>query len=306
MSGATTTTLAPLIEEQITEGMSVHWRNMMVLALFGPGTDQKNDTGVRTRFHYNGQTAVEWSEGDAPPAAGYQSYVEGLQSFRNFRVPIEVSGHAQDERQDATGDGYMSALAEEQERALNDLMHGINTGLLDTSTGGLQGLVDDSTAFMGLARATYTQLAAYESAVGGALTLAALKTMTRTLRDQPRAGRPNLIIFSPTIADTYTGIVDSGANFHRRDVTAAPGDAFDIAPAPTAARFQGIATYEMPDLTASVLLCIQREDFYIKWKRRVKVRAMGATRDADMWDATARLMLGCRNPRRQGKLTGLT
>lgn len=306
---ATTTTIAALVGEIFSEGVSTLYRNDELMRLF-PIVDQAGDV-PRWVAHYAGQTGEEFSEGAAAPAAGNQSYLDATGAWRYFRVIVQVTGHAQDRLRSGNAvSGFGPALAEEMSRGQRDLVHLVTTSLLDTSAGGIQGIVDNSGTVYGIDRSTYTWWQSVETAVGGALTLNNLQTLSTDIRNQPRRGKPDLLIAAPNQLQNYINLVTNGTNTLASIVRAAPASQtignLDIGYAPTAVAFQGAPIVEMPNLTNTVWLMLDSRWWQIKRIRDIQVKPLSNVGDEDTYQISTALNLCCRNPYLQGKLTGVT
>lgn len=306
MAGETTTTLASVITEVFQPGADVLWRNNAMLSLFGPPVDQAGDV-PRWVVHYAGQTATEFSEGAAAPAAGSQSYADAVLAWRYFAVTVRVTGHARDRlRASNAAPGFGAALPEAMSRGQRDLVHGISTSLMDNSAGGLDNAVDSTGTYAGLARGTYAWWASYEQSIG-TLAESDLETMFAALEDQPRItqamGPVDLILATRAVVTTLKGLghTNAGHTMIRTDM----GNSLNLGFPTSGTMVQGVPVVVVPNLTSGTLMALRRNMIRVLRIRDFEVKQLGPTGDYDEFMISAGYALQCENPYCCGKLTDI-
>lgn len=306
MAGDTTTTQAALVQEVFRPGVTTLWQNDRMLQIFGEPIDQAGDV-PRWVVHYSGQTAEEFTEGTALGIASSQGYLDAVLAWRYFRVPVEVTGHARDRlRAGNAVPGYGAALAEALSKAQRNLVHGISTGLMDTSAGGLLNAVDSTGTYAGIARATYSWWASYEQSIG-TLAESDLEAALAGLEDQPRItagmGPVDLIVTTRAALTAVKGLghTNNAASLIRAEMGAPINLGFPT----SGTMIQGIPVVVMPNLTAGTMLFLRRSMFRVLRIRDFEVKPQAPNGDSDVFQISYGCALQCDNPYPQGKLTDI-
>lgn len=306
MAGETTTTLATLVGEIFREGADVLWRNDAMLRLFGDPIDQQGDV-PRWGVHYAGQTATEYSEGAAAPAAGSQSYADAVLAWRYFAVTVRVTGHAMDRLRPGNAiAGFQAALPEAISKGQRDLVHGVSTALMDNAAGGLDNAIDSTGTYAGLLRSSYAWWASYEQSIG-TLAESDLETMFAALEDQPRItsgiGPVDMILTTRAVVTTLKGLghTNAGYTMIRTDM----GNPINLGYPTSGTSIQGVPVTVVPNLTSGTLLALRRNMFHVLRIRDFTTEPLGKTGDYQEFLMTCGFALQCENPYPQGKLTDI-
>jgi hypothetical protein len=248
-------------------------------------------------------SAATFTEGAALPVSGQVTWVQASAAWTYFRSVVKLTGHSEDSAQ-GTDNGPQQQDYEftNGTLALKDL---VNTTLLADAATGLLGIVDDdTTAYYGLSRATYTGLQAYVSAVGGALTLAEMLNMYEGVRDNDRGGLPK-IVFSGfnQITNYYSlGAAVGANNVSARDVGQPSG--VDYGYRESAVSFCGVPWVGIPDFvdTEIVMLDTAPGNWGLAVHREFRVDEMAKEDDSRTFQLSYACALICPQPQKQGKL----
>ncbi len=250
-----------------------------------------------------------YSVGDPIPAAGHLNWVQAVFAWQYFRIPIEIHGHAKD---DAVGtDLGPMQLNSEMEAKIATLVDLVQTTFMADSTVGLLGLIDDdTTAFGGLSRSVYTGLQGEVSAVGGALTLAALNNHLRDQRDNEHVGRPGLLMSRGNQINYYKLLLPgTGAGAEHNASVHDTERAFDMGFPNEKVRFAGTPWAEVPDFvnTEIAFLDMRPQNVpYVVKHREFQVRPHDSGRDSDLYEVTFAMALATDHPEKHGKMETLT
>lgn len=255
----------------------------------------------------DGVTAESYVEGQALALPGTPVYKKASLASRYERAVQKVTGHVRD--QIARGGTYEDARARAVEAATKSLMSNSEASLLgSTQDVGIASIIDAVDTYAGLLPATVTQWASLETAVGGALTVAVLDTMYRTLSDSPRGASPEVIMSGLRQRELYVRIVGAVAGTGlQSNPRAEQGLAYDLGIVGTApVSFNGIPWAPIRLMTASELYMLDvSSGMELRMQRALQVEQLAKTDDDDRIMVSHAWMLVVRNRRKQGKLTGL-
>jgi len=301
----TTTSAAEVIRPIVREGFTeAVYRNNSLIPIFlanqgGAPRPSGGDTSRRFKVNSAGNGSVEtFTEGQAAPASGEQTWVSAAVAYTHFRIMLEFTGHARAALQ--AGQGYVDAIGEEIALGQKDLVDLITTTYM-SGTNGMETAVDSTTTYAGIARGSAAYWESYEAASVGTLAVTDLEDMIEALLDNDRgASAEGMRLFMP---------YNQATNIYR--LTGTPATQFiadgDKAPAFLRQTFAGIPMSPLGDFTNTVIILA---DMPGKWEvvehEGFMTKDMGATGDADLAMVTYRGALVCLDPKLQGKLPGVT
>jgi hypothetical protein len=297
MSGLDTTRAANNIRTIVAPTMNdAVFRNNRLFQHFLDGGESDGDTAYRWNVISAPNDSVKtFNEHDAFPDAGYQAVQRAAVSWTNLVGTMKITGSA---RAALKNSGYGDHVALESDGLQADLVDLATTTALTGSTG-LLTAVDSTSAYAGVTRGG-DWFDSSETAVNADLSFDAMSTMYFDMIDAEIAAKPDIVITSPTQGQKHYNI--SGQPGMKMF---APGD-----PASQMSNqmFNGVPVLMMPDLTSSVLLMLDRtgRNFEFKAHRMLEVYFRGRSGDSDVYDMIMAYAFVCRNPKKQGKLTGLT
>lgn len=320
---ASTTTLTSNVRPVVAaESVLVKFVNRELFNIYKtigvPELTQTGGSAVEWRVNRaTGNSSVEvFSEGQAPLASGSQTWAAPSLSFVYHRGIVQISGHAMDQLKstylpELTADSLMGEIS----GVMDDLEDLYNTTFLGSTNNGMLIAVDSTGTYASLARASVTDWASAETAVGGVLTVAALSGLAETLRDNDRGAHLEAIIMPHNQITNYQALVGpenatDAAKMVRYQSAAGGGPVTaDVGFEIMKSSFNQIPIYGCPDLTDTEILYLS--DIKKTW--RVVTTRPWHTRDLSINDDSAarkQISIGltpvCLNPRLQGKLSGVT
>jgi hypothetical protein len=327
---ANATTLSPLVKPQVLPAVEVlKYINTELTTFFelagmpmhvsqgGDSFDWKISAGPVN-------TATEiFTEGQAPAAAGNQTYASPELAYIYFRTVAQLSGHAGDQMRSSWVSGDEASAAQlfgELSQGWDDVQDLVNTTFMGSANNGLQQAIDSTGTFAGINRATTTQFASLETAVGGALTAAVMRDAYEGLRDNDRGGKPEAILMPWNQVSNYESLAGASngtdaAKLLRIMGQPGQGTAFDLGWATnggsvlTGMSYSGIPIYGLGDQTNEVILWLS--GVQSKWRYAVQ-RDMHQRPLSISDDTEAKVQLSfaatpaCLAPHQQAKLTGVT
>jgi hypothetical protein len=293
----TTTTAAQVIRTKSESGfVDAVFRNNSFLMYFGAPAAQGGDTNIRWKVNSAGNTSTEvFTEGLPQPAAGNQSYVTAAVAPNYFRAMLQITGHARDALQSA----WFDAIAEETLLARADVVDLITTTAM-SGTNGIETMIDSTTTYAGIARGAAAYWESTETAVAGPLAVSDLEDLLETIRDNDKGGNPTHIF----------GPLNQVTNFARLSGTpyvqnGGPADKGQHLMGPS---FAGRPFIGLPDFTNDVIVMADMRpgNFGMYQQRAWDVKAMAPSGDSDVMQLSWAGLPICRQPKFQGKLTGVT
>lgn len=323
--GADTTSLSTLVRPQVEEQPSIvmYTNNSFLPAMKSLGMSEgpaSGDTAYRWKvIRGTGNSSVEtFTEGQALASSGSQSWIEAALSWVYFRAHVQMTGHARDAlRSHYVGDAYLGNLAGEVKYAIDNITDLMTTTFLGTGSNGLQLAIDNAGTYANVNRSTYSDWGSHETALSAALTVASMTAEVEALRDNDIANsgtRYDAAVMPVNQITNYValgGVENStaGARLVRYIAEPGKGPHMDVGWDDTGVTFMGKPVVGCGDLTDTVILflCNVSDDWFLRHIRPLESKELAISDDS-----AAKLQLsvgsafGCRNPRRQAKLTGVT
>lgn len=246
-------------------------------------------------------------EGQGMPTMGTPAYRQASVPAIYARAFAQNTGHVRDQ---AARQGFYQ---DPKQIAIDNAIQKLRVILDSTLAGsannrGLASIIDAADLYGGLDPATVTEWASYEVNIGGALALAGLNTMWRTLVDTPRGADPSDILVALLQFERYTslaGPVASTAGYQPRQERGLP---YDLGMMKEMASFNGAGITPIRSLATSELFMLDPSDgIELREQRSLEVEELAKTDDNDPTIMASRALVPVvRNRRKQGKLTGLT
>jgi len=297
MSGLDTTKAANNIREIVAPSFEDSvFRNNRLFSLFADGGESEGNTAYRWNVTSAGNDSVKtFVEYDALPDPGYQAVQRAAVTYINLVGTMQITGSA---RAALKNTGYGDHVALESDGLEADLVDLATTTALTGTTGLLSG-VDATTAYGGVTRGG-AWFDSTETAVGAELSFDAMSTLYFDMIDAEVGAKPDIVLASPTQGQKHYNISGMpGMKMFN------PGDP---APQMSDQQFNGMPVMLMPDMTSSVLMMLDRRGRHFQFvtHRNLEVYFRGRSGDSDVYDMIMAFILVCRNPNKQGKLTGLS
>jgi len=290
---------AVLIEEVYRPGfVEAVYRNNDFLSRFPAPITQRGGRYVNWMVHRSGNGSVEvFTEGQASPNAGGQLYALAQVAWTYVRGNIELTGHALDAMQS----NYTGAdlLEEEMTQVQEDLRDLLNTSFMG-GTYGLELAVDSGSTYAGIARGSASYWESTETAVSGTLAYSDLVDIFEAISDNDKGGKVTEV---QVPWNQQTNIYNLAGMPATKMTT--PEDA---ARGLTGQTFNGRPIVAMGDMTDTVIMMldISPGQFEVVQIRPMQARFQGRAGDADVYQISTGAAFICKNPKRQGKLTGVT
>lgn len=190
--------------------------------------------------------------------------------------------------------------------AINESIEDVLVKISASITTSLGAQVDSTTAYSdaALARATYS-LASLETAVGGALTLAAMEDLLEGLQDTTYGiiGTEDLVWLMPRNQLTNLSRLALGTGA----LTAYEGNnPLDAGKVFRTKSFEQIPILVIPGMTTTEIYLVNKRDSRIDYHNPIKVTPKDTSEWADQFLSVGGANLIVGDPRRCGKLTGVT
>lgn len=265
----------------------------------------------------NSATEV-FSEGQAAPVAGKQTYTRCSLSPFFSRVVCGVTGHVRD--QVRKGGTYDDALAIELQKGTADLMKKVEDTLVgSTQDQGIQSIVDAGDTYAGVAPGSVAAHASLETAVGGALTMATLQDTLETLSLSPYLSAPTHLLSCHNQITNYIDLTGPGnataANRLARFTPPAMAQGqgrFDLGMTPGGLNggvvgFNGMDWIPISGLTNTVIIFLDANaGLELMVYRDLEVRPLPSQSDDDLYQISFACALKAPVRKAHAKLTGVT
>lgn len=271
------------------------FKNSEVLPVFPAPVGSPGDTAYRWKIHSAANASPEvFTEGADLPEADSQEWVTGAVSYVYFAGTTQISGHARD----AMRSSYLPQALDLELTMLRDDMIDLISRTWLGSTYGLELAVDSTSTYAGLTRGSLTAFESKETAVSAIVSFTDMIDMLEALRNAEYAANPNAILCNWNQLTRLYSITGQPAIKQL-------GSDRDAAPGYTGVSFAGIPVRAVRDMTTTIILFLDTSKFANVVHREFQVdeRRSG---DSDVFHLTFANALVCREPMKQGKLTGCT
>jgi hypothetical protein len=295
----TTTTQAEIIREAVAPGfVKGVYRDESPIPLFGAPVGPFGDTARRWKINSTGNTSTTtYSEGQALDGAGNQGWVSAADPYLAVRYEVEVTGHARA----ALRSNWVDGISEEFMLGNQDLID-LVARTVQSGTNGLETAVDSTATYAGITRGAATYFESAETAVNGLLATTDGVDLIETMADNDRgANINNMVWLMPW--NQYTNMYN---------LTGGPAaqmiDDKDKVPGYFGQTFARIPVVPVPRQTDTVIMLLDLTpgNFEMVEHQPITVYDQGRSADADLFLITYLFKLVCKNPKMQGKLTGVT
>lgn len=216
---------------------------------------------------------------------------------RVFKVNLDYMGSV-------GGEPGIDAVGQTLENAAKDHWDLVNRTFITDLTAQIDSASTYSDA--ALNRSTYTALASYETAVGGALTLAVMEDMLEAMLDNDRGGRlDDYALLMPYNQKTNLSRLGagSGAGYN---IQLAPGGTMDIGRLASLETWNGVPIVPTHDMDNSTILMVHRPSTKIYWTRQLTITEKEEAADTMLFHLTSNWNIVTWNPKMSGKLGTLT
>ena len=295
----TTTTTAQVIKEVISPGfIDAVYRNNDLLPIMPPPVPSGGDTTYDWKLNSAGNSSSQiFTEGQVAPASGNQSWVSAAVDYTHFRIMVTITGHARA----ALRSNYVDAIREEFVLGQQDLVDLITRTYM-SGTNGIETAVDSTTAYAGITRGSASYFESLETAVSGNLAATDLEDLIEGLADNDRGANTGAMRFMVPW--------NQATNIYR--LTGVPATQFisdaDKVPNFLSQTFAGMPIARLGDWTDTVIILADMTpgNWVVVEHEPFMVHDQGRSADADVFMETFRGGIMCKQPKMQGKLTGIT
>lgn len=304
MPGVTTSNLTGLLNE-VTPQLSIDAVENKTWPLeFFPMTSQRGDTAYRWKVRTSGNTGVEsFAEGQAEPVAGAQTYTAANLAWANYRIKLRIERIAIEDARDVdlVGDLVSREVADAEKDLVEDMTDDVYGTAAVPAITGIASAVDSTGTYAGIAKATITVWASYESDVSTGVD-ADITTALDDLRTPARKGRPTHILANETESRVIAGFHDG--NVAPTYMLEGGADGMLYRGGYTGVTYDGgVSLVTVPGYTANEVIIIQRDDWLMVTHRDFLLDPWQLEGDAIHTTLSWRGQLVCLHAGRQGKLT---
>jgi hypothetical protein len=242
-------------------------------------------------------TSAIFTEASVMPSAAYETVVNAYVSPVYIWDTVQISGILKD----ALGSGgHYDAFDLEIQGKINSIRDLFETSFLG-STYGLEVAIDSSTNYGGITRSSATYWQSTETAVSAALSVANLRDLIESCKDNDKGGLKKPLWMVPW--NQYSNIWS---------LTGSPGTKMFNPKDPlenlSNQTLDGAPVVAVGDMTDTVILALDMRPELWRYEefRPLTITPHNKSGDSDVYLITAALSLACLNPKMHGKLTGVT
>ncbi len=314
-ASGTTGSIQDALKTQAMTGLQESlFKNNEVLGNFGAPIPFTGGATMNVKHHYAGNASVgTYSEGDALGAPGSQAYLTAQWPAQYYRAQIQITGHAEDQLLGGSAQAaFYNQLENEFTLAMEDLIDRVSTDCLGTGLTapvGIQGICDSAGTIATINRSTYSWFQAYETA-GGTTTVAVsdLDGAMQNSSDADYAAQITEIWTSWKQVNKLKGVIGNPgvANNSVRIDIGGNGGMLNTGSIINGIKYGNIDIKPIRDLTNSIILGLTMPTFFLGRMREWTVKPLGYTDDSTKYLLTGAWGLGCRNPKKNWKVTTLT
>ncbi len=252
-----------------------------------------------------------FSEGQAPPDAGRQTYVQAQLNAFYVRDVWGVTGHVRD---NARKSGYhQDVLDAESMLAELDLFKGCEDQLMgSTQDRGLAAIVDSTGTYANLAQGTYSQWAAEENdASSAALTIAMLQTLHREMKSASvsgvaRGARSSHWLMPPSQFEAYQNTVGAGNGTAANRLVRMSQDSTDFGFTAQTMTFNNLPIVVIPTMTSTELYLVDVSDIELLIHRDLEVAPIASNPENEMYQVSFAVAHKVKSRNKHGKIINLT
>tara|TARA_Y100000310_G_scaffold295741_1_gene327377 strand:- start:2639 stop:3544 length:906 start_codon:yes stop_codon:yes gene_type:complete len=297
----TTSTASEILHDVIAPGfVEGVYRQTAPIPLFGTPIGPFGNTSRKWKLNSSGNSSVAvYTEGQPLSGAGVQGWSSASDPYLAVRYEVEATGHAKAALREGARD--VDALGEEFILGQKDLVDLVAT-TIQSGTNGMETAVDATATYATVARGSASWFESAETAVSGLLAVTDGLDLIETMADNDRGSNiANSVWLMPW--NQYTNLYNLQGGPANQNI----GDA-DKVPGYLGQTFARIPVVPVPSMTDTVIMLLDLT--FGNWEmiehQPLMVHDQGRSGDADLYLVTYMFKLVCKNPKMQGKLTGVT
>lgn len=315
MAGQTTSALSALLRENVAPGTSdLLFRSTPLLNFIRANGGVVDGVGAAP-FSWNivtaANTSVEtFTEGQAPPAAGSQTYARTSLQPVYVRVVLGNTGHVRDNAR--KGGYYEDPLNFERMMAEFDVMKKLEDTLVgSTQDQGIAAIIDSTGTYANLSQGSYSMWASEENTGVGALTATAMQLLYEEMSlgtngGVPRDASPTHWLVPTEQKNNYVNLI--GPNAASPLYRYGPGQSPDAlgygdVTGPTAA---GLPLVEIKTLTNTEIYLVDATDIELLVHRDLELAPIVGNPEMDQYQLSFAVAFKVKRRNKHGKMTGVT
>jgi hypothetical protein len=261
-----------------------------------------------------GNSAEIYTEGQAAGTPGAQTYTNLTATPVYFWAWVRLSGHVRDAIRNGGSKPGLNPAAAEFLGTFGDIADLMNTTFMG-STYGVTQIVDSANTVFGVDQSSVAVHAASETALGGALTQAALTNISEASRDNDKGGNWRLALCGHNQITNYTnlaGAAGASNNSVRFDMSTVGGGRMDLGPDPSQAEFQGRPLIGIGDFDDNTIVGLDTRmtrfgpNWALKTARYFETREHNKAGDDDVYQLSTARALVCHVVKYNWKLGTVT
>ncbi len=314
MSGQSTSTLSALLKPTVEPSpVDLCFRETDFLNLLRIA-GRISPTAGAAPFSWNVMTSVNastevFTEGQAPPQAGKQTYVQTSLSPFYVRGVCGRTGH---QRDNEARNGYYAPVQITESMLLEaDVMKALEDQLVgSTQDRGYAAIVDSTGTYANLAQGTYSAWASQEDAVNGSLTVAVIEDLYEELTSAsqssvPRGANPTHITM-PVNQITNYGRLQGFGNATATAMRIMGGQLYDLGVLAAGMAWNGMPIARVRGQTSTEVYMLDMTDFELLIHRDLEASPIIGNPEMESIQLSTAVCLKVRKRNKHGKATGVT
>lgn len=311
-----TSVLSALLKQNVSpELVDLLFRDTPYLNLLRAAGCVKDGVGP-SPFQWNVATASNssfevFSEGQAPPVSGRQTYVQAQLSAFYVRDVWGMSGHVRDNLRKS---GYHQDVAQaESMLAESDLFKGLEDQLMgSTQDRGVAAIIDSTGTYANLAQGTYSIWASEENdASSAALTIAMLQTLHREMKSASvsgvaRGAKSTHWLMPPNQFEAYQNTVGAGNGTAANRLVRFASDSTDLGFVAEKMTFNNLPIEVIPTMTSTELYLVDIRDIELLIHRDLEVVPIVGNPENEQWQLSFAVAHKVKSRNKHGKIINLT
>jgi hypothetical protein len=314
MSGQSTSTLSALLRPNVqSEVLDLQFRKTDFFdALRAAG--RISDLAGPSPHQWNVVTAVNasievFTEGEAPPAAGKQTFAQASLSAFYVRGVAGETGHVRDNRK--KGGYYADPFNTEKMLAQADVFYKVESELMgSTADRGIAACIDATGTYASLSQSTYASWASEENGSVGVLSIDAMQGLfeeltTGSVSSVPRGAMPTHVLMPTNQITNYLNTVGPGASSGALWRTNA-GQTFDVGLQKSSPTFNGMTIVPCRLMTTTEVYMVDLTDIELLIHRDLQVDPILGNPELESYQISAAFLFKIGHRNHHGKMTGVT
>jgi hypothetical protein len=313
MAGQSTSTLSALLKPNVSsKSLDLQFRKTDFFDLLR-ASGRIGDTGGPVPLAWNVITGTNssvevFTEGQAPPAAGRQTFVQTSLGAFYVRGVAGETGHTRDNREKQ---GYYEDPFDIEKMLLEaDIFYKVEQELMgSTQDRGIASVIDSSGTYANLSAASYTAWASEENTAVGTLTADAMQTLYEELSlasngGVPRGAMPTHVLMPVQQYTNYGSIVGTGATTPTVRFNGMSN--IDVGAQRLGHTFNGLPLVQCRAMTSTEIYMVDLTDIELLVHRDLRVEPILGNPEVTSYQVSAGFVFKVGKRNHHGKMTGVT